>query len=418
MWRREDSAGPPSCREVPGPARRGSPRFRRDRWPSARACVAPPGTPAAAGACPRTPTPRRGFRGQRRPPSALRASSRGPTFPSVQGKPSRAVVLFDGSFRGDPVGLVRLDLIYQLDVFRLRQQLATVLLVFALGEQLAGHAIGLVGKLADVTVELQVWHVEVRLARSDVLVDLPDQLLALLVEERAAVLVHMLEVRFLLGLRLVVAALEAPDIEPVRRARAVHAEQVIAHWHPLVDELLHDRERHHAGLDDSLHAVLPGAQVEGFLLEHGDHGLRQRRKAGVAEHSELELSVAIDEICVGEEVEPVIDILVEGTEQAPLLERAPLEHLLRFDAPAVTEMVDQQVAHLPAVAHLLCHNAAERLPVVLRGSGLKQPPLLLDRSKLRVPLIDDQVEQRVAHALVWNLDHPLPFWPTLEGAEL
>ena len=153
--------------------------------------------------------------------------------------------------------------------------------------------------------------------------------------------------------------------------------------------------------------------MEGFFPQHRRHGLSQGLEGGVTEHGELEFAVAVHKIRVGEEIQPVAHVLVEGPEQPFALEGAALQHLLRLDAPAVAELVDQQVAHLPAVPHLLRHHAAQRLPVVFGGRGLEQPPLLFNGSELGVALVDDQVHQGVAHALVGNVDHPAPLRPAL-----
>jgi hypothetical protein len=54
-----------------------------------------------------------------------------------------------------------------------------------------------------------------------------------------------------------------------------------------------------------------------------------------------------------------------------------------LDLARVAEVVDQQVAHLEAVAHLLAVHASEALQVVGRGRRLDQVALLLDRRELR-----------------------------------
>src|SRR5487761_1058339 len=48
---------------------------------------------------------------------------------------------------------------------------------------------------------------------------------------------------------------------------------------------------------------------------------------------------------------------------------------------------------------------------------LKKMSLLLDRSKLRIALVNDQVHQAVAYPLIGNVEHLLPFRPALERAE-
>jgi len=134
---------------------------------------------------------------------------------------------------------------------------------------------------------------------------------------------------------------------------------------------------------------LAGAEVEGLFLKHGNHGLRERGEAGVAEHRELVFAVAVDEIGVDEEVKPVVDVLIEGAEESLLVEGAAFEHFLCFDAAAVAEVIHQEMTHLPAVAHFFGDDAAERLPVVFAGRGFEKVALLLDGSEFGVALIDD-----------------------------
>src|SRR5207249_12223457 len=55
---------------------------------------------------------------------------------------------------------------------------------------------------------------------------------------------------------------------------------------------------------------------------------------------------SVDELGVREQVEPVVDALVEGAQQALALGGAALQQLLRLTLALVAEMGDQQVAHL------------------------------------------------------------------------
>jgi len=112
--------------------------------------------------------------------------------------------------------------------------------------------------------------------------------------------------------------------------------------------------------------------VEGLFLEHGNHGLRERGEAGVAEHGELVFAVAVDEIGVDEEVKPVVDVLIEGAEESLLVEGAAFEHFLCFDAAAVAEVIHQEMTHLPAVAHFFGDDAAERLASCSLGEVSKR----------------------------------------------
>src|ERR1700752_2681134 len=162
---------------------------------------------------------------------------------------------------------------------------------------------------------------------------------------------------------------------------------------------------------------MPRPEVERFLAQHRIHGLRKRLEARIAQHRELKFSVPIYKSGVGEEIEPIVDDLIKRAQQTLLFESAPLEHLLRLHFAAVTEMVDQQVAHLPAVAHFLGHDAAERLAVMFAGRIREKAALLFDRRKLRIALVYDQIHQAVADSLIWNLQHALPFRTAFEGAE-
>src|SRR5262245_4671251 len=81
-------------------------------------------------------------------------------------------------------------------------------------------------------------------------------------------------------------------------------------------------------------------------------------------------------------------------------------------------MLDQERAHLPAVAHLFDHHAGERLAVVIAGRGLEEKTLLLDAGKFGVALINDHVQKRIAHLLGCHLPQVLPLGSTLEMTEL
>src|SRR5437870_9485814 len=127
----------------------------------------------------------------------------------------------------------------------------------------------------------------------------------------------------------------------------VRAEKVEGRGQPLVVILLHDRDGNSPGLYDAAEPVVPGAHVERFLLEHGDHALAERLEAGIREHGELELAVAVYELRVGVKIQPVLDRLVESAEEPVVGEGAPLEQLLRLDPPRAAKLADQQMAHLP-----------------------------------------------------------------------
>src|SRR6201993_1295427 len=131
----------------------------------------------------------------------------------------RARTLFHAPLLLDPLRLGDLNFVDEFDVLRLRNHLFHVLREFLGTQQLAGDAIRLVRKFANVPVELHIRNIQRRLARGGVAADLLDQRLALQTVELAIVLIHMAEVSFLLGLSFVVAAFQPPDVKPVRRTR-------------------------------------------------------------------------------------------------------------------------------------------------------------------------------------------------------
>src|SRR5205823_12242964 len=61
------------------------------------------------------------------------------------------------------------------------------------------------------------------------------------------------------------------------------------------------------------------------------------------------------------------------------------------------------------MTHLFAHDLQARLQVVIARRCVQKIPLLLDRRKLRVALVRDQMEQGVADALIRDLQHRFPF---------
>ena len=58
--------------------------------------------------------------------------------------------------------------------------------------------------------------------------------------------------------------------------------------------------------------------------------------------------------------------------------------------------------------HLFAHDLDRRLQIVVGRSRVQQIALLLDGRELGIALIGDQVEQRIAHALIGNLQNAFP----------
>src|SRR4029077_3650951 len=125
-----------------------------------------------------------------------------------------------------------------------------------------------------------------------------------------------------------------------------------------------------------------------------------------------------DELGVGKEVEPVVHELVEGAEQPFPLVGPALEQLGRLALAFVPEVRAEQVGHLPPVPHLLGHHAHQREQIIVRGRVCQEVALLLDGRELGVALIDDEVQERVADALIGDVHHRWPLPLALVMAEL
>ncbi len=98
--------------------------------------------------------------------------------------------------------------------------------------------------------------------------------------------------------------------------------------------------------------------------------------------------------------------------------RPAFQHLLRFHFARIAEVVDQQSAHLPAVPHLFDHHPGDGPAIPVSRRALKQVALLLHAGEFSVALVDDHVDQCVAHLLRRHLAQVLPLAPPLEVAKL
>ena len=132
----------------------------------------------------------------------------------------------------------------------------------------------------------------------------------------------------------------------------------------------------------------------------------------------MKFPVTIYEVRVSEEVHPVVDIDIERTQQALIFKGTTFKHLLCFYFAGVAEVIHEQSAHLPTVAHLFDHHASDGFAVPIRGSSFEQMALLLAAGKFGVALVDDHVDQRIAHLLRRHLTQVLPLAPPLEVAKL
>src|SRR2546429_619654 len=109
---------------------------------------------------------------------------------------------------------------------------------------------------------------------------------------------------------------------------------------------------------------------------------------------------------------------VERPQQSLALVGAPLQQVRRLALALVAEVAAQEVRHLPAMPHLLGHHAHQCQQIVVRWGMSKEVALLLHRGELRIALVHDQVQERVADALVGDVHHRGPLALALIVTEL
>ena len=91
------------------------------------------------------------------------------------------------------------------------------------------------------------------------------------------------------------------------------SEEIIRRRQPLVKIFLNDWDGNLSRLDDSGQSCIAGEHVEELFLEHGRYALCQGGKSRMAQHGELVLPVSVDELGIGEKIEPVGHRLIERT---------------------------------------------------------------------------------------------------------
>src|SRR5262249_55639100 len=153
---------------------------------------------------------------------------------------------------------------------------------------------------------------------------------------------------------------------PMRGRRMIRPKQVISCRKPLVEVLLHDRYRNFAAPKDAREPSMAGEHVKEFFLEHRRDAFSQWRKTGMRKHRQLIFAVPIEKLSIGKKMEPVVDGRVDGAEQAIAAKSPPLKQLPRLELSRIAKIIDQQVAHLPAVTHFLAVHTGQRLAIVFR----------------------------------------------------
>ena len=236
-----------------------------------------------------------------------------------------------------------------------------------------------------------------------------EQLLDLLPVQlaRQLVQVRLVGVRRLLG--LVVAALQAPDVEPLGRRRGVLAEEVVGRREPLVDVLLEERPA--ARARPSRSAAGPCARCRGGSPPRAASVPSSARAARTPEvESMLSWNLpsrSTNSVYVKKSTQLSTSTLKEPSSRLFCQERR--SRSLRASILPVSPKWLTSRWHICQPCRISSTMIRQHaVGVVVRGRGLEQVALLLDGGELGVALVDDQVQERVADRLVGDLRDALP----------
>src|SRR5438128_2944091 len=150
-------------------------------------------------------------------------------------------------------------------------------------------------------------------------------------------------------------------------------------------------------LQDPRHAGLADEHVMRFFGEHEAGRPRQRIERALRQRHELRFAVAVGEHREHEEIEPVVDRLVEGFQNARLVAvpALPIEQFFGFIASVASEVRVQQVDHRPQVTSFLDVHLKQIAQIVEAWASVAERPLLLDACRLDIALRHDQPPQLI-----------------------
>ena len=123
-------------------------------------------------------------------------------------------------------------------------------------------------------------------------------------------------------------------------------------------------------------------------------------------------------MCEHEEIQPMVDGLIEGTQQSRTIflatdwigRRISFKQFLRFANPLVTEIIAQDIGHLPPVPLLLTHDSHRRFAIIFRRRRIQKVPLLFHTCEFRIPLNTHHVDDCIPNRLLGNLHSSIPLW--------
>ena len=108
-----------------------------------------------------------------------------------------------------------------------------------------------------------------------------------------------------------------------------------------------------------------------FFGQHEFGGTRQWIETAFSQRTQLELAVAVGEICEHEKAQPIWRFFVEGLQDARVvfLATATLEQCFGFFATIASKMLVQQIHHGPQVAAFFHVDLKQVAQVVHAGRG-------------------------------------------------
>src|SRR5881409_859586 len=102
-----------------------------------------------------------------------------------------------------------------------------------------------------------------------------------------------------------------------------------------------------------------------FFFEHCGHTLGHRSKRRMAEHRQLKFTIPVDKLSVGEEIEPVVNQRVERAQQPITFENSSLQKFSNLQFSGISKVVNQEIAHLPTIAHFLTIDTNQSLAIII-----------------------------------------------------
>src|SRR5262249_54686800 len=183
---------------------------------------------------------------------------------------------------------------------------------------------------------------------------------------------------------------QTPQISVAGAFGALMAEEIEADRQPAVENLLYDLDRNFVGPKNSLQTAQASKKVKGLFVQHRSHAVAERGKPRMAEHFELIHAIPIDKCSKSKEIDPIFHRLVKGPQEPFLFVGATFQKFSRLSFPFIAEVAHQEIAHLPAMAHLLGIDSYNGAKILFRRGRIEQFALQFNRGKFRIALYSNE----------------------------